>query len=133
MKKNQIFHNSGVYFQLAYPKIIETLRLAASEPLIQEKSFLKTESPPEEVSFLVEHAKMMSTVLYKNGYISKSQLDSIIKLDEQFECFEKEDWTVSAMHKSKNWQITRKLGMQCLYEFSADKAIPNLYWYKEKK
>jgi hypothetical protein len=122
--------NSDTYFQLVYPKIIEVLRLAAAEPEIQNKMFPERDFPPEEIGFLVEHAKMMANILYKNRYIEKEQLDSIIKLDQKFEHFEKNEWTISSMYNSTNWQDSRLLALQTLQKFSVDKAMPNLYWYR---
>ena len=114
MKRVNIPQDSDVYFQLVYPKIIEVLRLTAAEPEIQNKVFPKTEFPPEEIAFLVEHAKLMANTLYENGYIEKKQLDSITKLDQRFEHFEKNEWTIDSMYNSTNWHASRTLALQNL-------------------
>lgn len=132
IKKVNIPKNSYAYFQLVYPKIIEVLRLAAANPEIQNEVFPESEFPPEEIAFLVEHAKMMANILYENGYIDKAPFDSINKLDQRFECFEKGEWTIDSMFISTNWQDARTIALKALKELSVDMSIPNLYWYKGK-
>ena len=129
MKKNfDVPHNSETYFQLIYPKIIETIRLSASEPEIQIDAFPKEEFPPEEIGYLVEHALIMATELEKFGFISKSQLDSLAVINHHYDALDKSNWSIEGLMKSKDWEKIRILSAQSLNSFDVAYAEPNLYW-----
>ena len=119
----------GITALYSRPKIIEILRLVAADPESQTEAFPKTEFPPEEIGFLVEHARMMARVLYKYGFIHKEKMEIVVKIDEAFERFEKSEWTIASMYQSANWQSSRNLALMALQTFSVEPTKPNLYWY----
>lgn len=117
------------YFQLVYPKIIESVRLAASSPEIQLLAFSESVFVPDEIGDTIEHAAMMARALMKMGYITKEQFDSVEIIDRKFDEFTQADWSVDAMCRADNWEVTRSLAKEALERFSVAYAIPNIYWF----
>jgi len=124
--------NSFIYFQLVYPKIIETIRLVASSPKEQISAFSKTENPPEEIGDLVEMATLMAQSLCNSGFISNEKFNAVRTIDEKFTNFPKQQWTIEALKNSKEWEDVRESAKNVLKIFSIEYAKPNLYWYWEK-
>ena len=133
MKKNKKYTNirSGSidFFLIYYPRVIEVIRLAASQPDIQIAVFPKQEYPPEEVGFEAEYALQLTEGLVNNDYVPKDYLDCMRKLDESFSAIDANDWTVDAMYNSPDWGRTREIAKLCLKRLSIEYARPNLYWY----
>lgn len=119
-----------IYYQIVYPKIIETLRLVAAPSKIQLSTMSASICPPDEISEILEHACMMAKVLLKKNSITQEQYSSIEVIDNNFKNFPKGDWTIKAMKQSDNWDTVRELANKSLKEFSTSYAIPNIYWYK---
>lgn len=127
-KNIEIPQDSFVYFQLVFPKIIETIRLAAAPPEDQIAAFSVSEFPPEEVPFLVEHATLMSKNLNNKGFLSLEKLISVTHIDEKFNNFSKNDWTIEAMKNAESWKSVRRIALMALKTFNVSYATPNLYW-----
>ena len=131
--KNHIKQNNNddfMYFQLTYPKIIETIRLSASPADIQIRALPKDEYPPEEIPYLIENASLMAEQLYKNKFISENEFMSIKKIDQTFESFDKSEYTLEKLNESANWDYIRDLSTKSLQFFSVGYAFPNIYWYR---
>lgn len=121
------------FFLMYYPRIIEVIRLAASQPDVQNEAFPKQEYPPEEVGFEVEYALQLTESLVNNAFLSKDYLDCMSKLDKSFTDINADEWTVDAMYNSPDWKRTREIAEICLEKLSIEYARPNLYWYKSVK
>jgi hypothetical protein len=119
------------YYQMVYPKIIEAIRLAAAPSKIQESLFPQNDDPTGEIADTVEEAARYSRILTDNSYLSQEQFEKIEALDNLFESFIGEDWTVLSMHNSTKWAYVRDFAMDTLHMLSVEYAAPNLYWIRE--
>lgn len=119
------------YFQLVYPKIIETIRLVASSPETQIAVFDKDIFPPDEIAEIVEHTTMMANVLLNEGYIDFKQFQSLDAINREFDRFLQSDWTLDALRDGEHWATLRELGKVALREFKIEYALPNLYWFSK--
>jgi len=119
------------YFQIVYPKIIETLKLVAASSEIQLSLFPRNVDITGEIADLAEDAVRYSKILTENKYLTQEQFNKIKKLDDIFENFNKEDWTILSLQNSTNWKMTREFAMNILQLFSVEYTKPNLYWIRD--
>ena len=117
------------YFQMVYPKIIETLRLVAAPPEVQLTAFPAVVYPPDEIADFVEAAVLMAREILEIDYLTQEQFDSITLIESAFQAFSMEEWEVEALRESESWEETRRLARQALDSLSVEYAKPNIYWY----
>ena len=128
LKSIKVPQNSDVYYFIVYPKIIETIRLAAAPYADQIDVMSKHNIYTEDVELFVEHACMMSKIINQNGFITNEQYNSIKELHKKFDDFLDSEWETDSMEYSDNWNELRILGKKALDEFSVQYARANLYW-----
>ena len=128
LKSIKVPQNSDVYYFIVYPKIIETIRLAAAPYADQIDVMSKHNIYTEDIESLVEHACMMSKIINKNGFITNEQYNSIKELHKKFDDFLDSEWETDSMEYSDNWNELRILGKKALDEFSVQYARANIYW-----
>ena len=128
LKFSKVPQNTATYYMLAYPKIIETIRLAAAPYADQIDVMSKHNIYTEDVELFVEHACMMSKIINQNGFITNEQYNSIKELHKKFDDFLDSEWETDSMEYSDNWNELRILGKKALDEFSVQYARANIYW-----
>lgn len=116
------------YLELLHSKVIETLKLVAAKPEIQENLFDDSIDVPEEIAFTFEELLIYSKILMENGYIKENEYQELLRIDKYFEKIPIEDYTINALYNSNSWYELRNMSLRLLKIFKVEYSSPNLFW-----
>ena len=122
----------GLYnLNLLYRQTLEVIKLAAAPADIQLDQFPSQVCRPDEVAFTIDEIVGHIDLLVDNNMILEKTAKRIKRLNNFYSTFNKQDWTEKAMSTSENWEKTRRLAKEIMYDSDLNFEIPNLFWIKD--
>lgn len=128
MIKGGLFMNCDFeFFEMVYPKIVETIRLIATPSEIQLSLFPQNVNPAQEIVESAEDAVRYSRILTEKNLLSEDQFK---KIETLYTIFDEEEYTPISILNSTTWEKAREFARIILQMFSIQYAVPNLYWVR---
>lgn len=115
-------------------RMVESLRLVASESKVQLSAFPSFCFAPDEIVETFSCAYSLLWRVVDAGMLSPMQAEAIAQIDRKFSELSsdahKDFWTLHALGQHSDWDRLRQMASSALDLLGVQKKAPDLYWIK---